>query len=243
MKNKNNLLTLAALALAMPGAAHAFSQEKDGIKIQANDFMNNPYAQVIDNPNWTITAEELQKHNIAAIKVKITNNTDKPICISGRSIRLSQANTKDLASKFKKRAIVRPILAYFGSRFVAGQIIEAIKPSPKPMGNTFEEMMNNLPQFLIACEQYANENAGLLKAGWLIPLAGSIAYSYYLSDLNNQLEILLQQASLSEVTTIAPNQSVEKVIFCEGMLSQNFNFNVFNKSQVPVAEFAVDLCV
>jgi hypothetical protein len=242
MKNKNNLLALVTLVLALPGALHAFSQEKDGIKISVKDFMNDPYAQVIDNPNWMITAEDLQKHNIAAIKVKVTNNTDKPICISGRSIRLTQAKTEDIAAKFKKRVIIRPILAYLGTRFVTGQVVEAIAPSPQPRGNTFGEMLDDLPRLVAALEQYSRANIGLLRARWMIPLVGSIAYGFYLSDLNNQLEILLKQSSLNEMITIAPKQSVEKVIFCEGMLSQNFNFSILNRSHVPVAEFAVDLC-
>lgn len=112
MKNKNNILNLAILALVIPGAAHAFSQEKDGIKIQVNDFMKNPYEQVINSSNWTITAEDLQKNNIAPIIVKITNNTDKPIYISGRSIKLLQATPEDIAAKFKKREILPPFLLW-----------------------------------------------------------------------------------------------------------------------------------
>jgi len=241
MKNKNNILMVVSLALALPGALLAFSQEKDGIKISAKDFMNDPYAQVIDNPNWTITAEDLQKHNIATIKVKVTNNTDAPICISGRSIKLLQAKPEDLAVKFKKRVIVRPILAYLASRFVAGQVIERIKPSLKSMGNTFAEIMDDFPRLVAALEEYNRENAVLLRTKWMACLAGSITYGFYLSDINNQLEILLKQSSLNEMTTIAPGKSVEKVILCDGMLSQNFNFQIFNKSYIPVTEFAIDL--
>ncbi len=231
---KNNILALLSLALALPSAAHAFSQEKNGIKISAKDFMNNPYAQVIENPNWTITAEDLQKHNIAAIKVKITNNTDKPICISGRSVRLSQAKTEDIASKFKKRTIIRPILAYLGANFITTNAIMMAKGF-STTAMTFEEG-------LTAGIRFRAENAVLMNTRWFMCLAGSIAYGFYLSDLNNQLEILLKQSSLNETTTIAPKQSVEKIIFCEGMLSQNFNFSIFNKSHVPVTDFTVDLC-
>lgn len=235
MKNKNNLLTLASLTFLIPSAVQAFSQEKDGIKISVKDFMNDPYAQVISNPNWTITAEDLQKHNIAAIKVKVTNNTDKPICISGRSVKLSQTNLEDLAAKFKKRAIVRPILAYFGAGIVNVVILQQfVRPVNLHPAATFEEG-------LLAGMRWGEENAGLLQIDRIARLAGAIAYGYYLSDLNNQLDILVKQSALDEMTTIAPNQSVEKVILCEGMLSQNFKFNIFNRSHVPVAEFAVDL--
>ncbi len=242
MKNQNNILALLTLALALPGALHAFSQEKDGIKISVKDFTNDPYAQVIDNPSWTITAEDLQKNNIAAMTVKITNNTDKPICISGRSVRFSQAKINDIAEKLKKRTIIRPILTYFGGLLITGQLIEAIMPPPK-FRDYPEMIINDNQNYNKARKKYDRESPLLFNTAWLTCLAGSIVYGFYLSNLNHQLEILLKQSSLNEATIIAPKQSVEKIIFCEGILNQNFNFSIFNdESFVSVADFAVDLC-
>jgi hypothetical protein len=94
----------------MPNIVRAFSQEKDGIKIQVKDFINDPYVPVIINPKWTITAEDLQKNRFIPLKIKITNTTDKSIYISNRSAKLAQATSIDIASKFKKREVLPPFL-------------------------------------------------------------------------------------------------------------------------------------
>lgn len=260
MKNRNNLLALVALVCVFPGAAHAFSQEKDGIKIQVKAFMNDPYAQVINNPNWTITAEDLQKNNIAPISVKVTNNTDKPICISGRSIKLLQASPEDVAAKFKKREILPSFLllcvngvaatGYWAKMFV-GEGCEAVQKiddmhlsdddsaniakSDHPRHKEWNDIMTG------SMTNILTRTAKIIRISTLTGFTGALAFWAYLKDCNNQLNIVLKQSILDEQITIAPGKSVEKVIMCEGMLSQSFNFNVFNRSHVPVTEFAVDL--
>lgn len=99
--NKHITHLLIAAALVVPSLACASEQKQDNITLKVNDYAQETTSVLGYTPDGALTAEKFLAKGIHPVRITIKNDTNKPVMISGRSMRLKCIDQQGLVDIFQ----------------------------------------------------------------------------------------------------------------------------------------------
>ena len=100
--NKRMINFTITAALIVPSLLCAFEHKQDGITLKITDYARETTSVLGYTPDGALTAEKFLTKSIHPVRITIKNDTDKPIMISGRSMRLKCIDQQTLVNIFQK---------------------------------------------------------------------------------------------------------------------------------------------
>lgn len=224
--NKKLLTVVALVTLLLPHVAAAFTQEKDGIQLNARHYAPDELVIDADSDGWQIKVANLEQKGFKPVHISVQNSSKEPIAISAQSVVNRSAHPSlgmlSVLSNYKfdlKKQI-------FNENNVIGFLV---------MGINLYMFRNFLINFGATAKHYLLFG-GLFSAS----IAGGICYE--LRKLKHTFDTLLKKQLLSGVVIVQPGESVEKTLFFESGANNQFTFRVFNAlTHETVTDFNVDL--
>lgn len=93
--NKHIMNVILATALIVPSLVCAFEHKQDGITLKVTDYAQETTSVLGYTPDGALTADAFLTKGIHPIRITLKNDTNKPIMVSGRSIRLKTINQEE----------------------------------------------------------------------------------------------------------------------------------------------------
>lgn len=216
MINKRMINVIFAATLIMPGLVWAVEQKQNGITLKVSDYAHKASSVMGYTPDGALTADKFLTKGIHPVRITIKNDTDKPVMISKRSVRLNVVTQESLVDIFKNDIVS-------SAAFSAAVRLTAY------MGITYLLNCNSwvygLDIFLVAMNYHlevGNKHEVLSKV---------------LKDLSAQEE-------LRYVEMIKPGQKISKLLLIDERIRKNrmIEFSVFDeKHEEIITKFNIEL--
>jgi len=207
---------IIAATLTIPSLVCAFEQKQDGITLKVTDYGKKTSSVLGYTPDGALTADKFLAKGIHPVRVCITNNTDKPIMISGRSARLKFIDQQTLADIFQNANLLTSSLALDSVALWFG-----LMAFDKLVGLSYWPILNTI----IAVRFYYSSNNK------------NEAVSKILKDLSAQEELRYPEV-------IQPGKKISKLLLIDERISKKriFEFLMFDeKHEESITKFEIKL--
>lgn len=93
--NKRIMNIVLTTALVIPNLVCAFEHKQDGVTLKVTDYAQKTTSVLGYTPDGALTAEKFLTKGIHPVRITLKNDTNKPVIVSGRSIRLKMIDSEN----------------------------------------------------------------------------------------------------------------------------------------------------